>query len=204
MKKWMILLCVFLVILCSSCGLNGSNSNSEIKLPDKSSWDKESSSPVQSVTDSDALPDASTSGYPNSGVRKADAGVPPKYKPGSIKLLSQENIEYDFKFEMHYRCVYYVVYSEYFELVDDQNAVNVWYRSFDQNNQVNEIREMMLVAFIRNFGITRGQFDQATEQYKKACNLLKQDVMSEKFEIPNGDIIYTFDNAIINEYYLRG
>ncbi len=60
---------------------------------------------------------------------------------------------------------------------------------------------MLLVSFIKHFNITREQFDSAVEEFIKRNTEAGWDMTREENEVPNGDIIYTFDNKIINEYY---
>ena len=51
------------------------------------------------------------------------------------------------------------------------------------------------------------QRNSACEQKRKRLEYLRDelghDINVEGAEIPNADIIYTFDNEIINNYYLR-
>ena len=60
---------------------------------------------------------------------------------------------------------------------------------------------MLLAAFIKHFDIPRDAFEQAVEYYKSAVVLFGYDLTDEEFEAPNVDILYTFDNVLINEYY---
>jgi len=69
------------------------------------------------------------------------------------------------------------------------------------NNPFRKEKEMLLKAFVQYFKITKNQFDAATTQYITDCELGGKDMTFEEFEAPNADIIYTFDDAIINNFY---
>jgi len=62
---------------------------------------------------------------------------------------------------------------------------------------------MALKGFVQKFHITRDQFDAAIEKLKKFDMETDTDMTQEENEIPNADIIYTFDDKIISEYYRR-
>ena len=59
--------------------------------------------------------------------------------------------------------------------------------------------EMYLVSFIKHFNIPREEFDKAVKEY--ISHRTTEELKKEFWEAPNADIIYTFDNEIINEYY---
>ena len=126
----------------------------------------------------------------------------PKYVDGSIKLASKDEMILTFPFEMHYRWVYYEIDGYYTKLVPNKEQ-NEFMRRYWEADENEEPPEMMLAAMVQHFNIPREEFDKATEKLIAACIGLEQDMTSELYEIPNGDIIYTFDNAIINEYYRR-
>lgn len=70
-----------------------------------------------------------------------------------------------------------------------------------------EPQEMYLVSFVKHFKISREDFEAACEKkrlrFEELHNVNGHDISDEAHEIPNADIIYTFDNEIINEYYRR-
>lgn len=108
-----------------------------------------------------------------------------------------------------YRAKYYHIGFELQELVDE-DELRKWKSETEVFDHVYGIEpdEMYLVSFIKHFHITREQFDAAMEErreslretFEKQPNLNPR---NEVYEIPNGDIIYTFDNEIINNYYRR-
>ena len=75
---------------------------------------------------------------------------------------------------------------------------------------------MLMVSYIKHFNITREQFDEASKNREKLFEKNNWTMLvypfendgeysydDEAYEIYNADIIYTFDNDIINEYYAR-
>ncbi len=73
------------------------------------------------------------------------------------------------------------------------------------NSYKNSIKpiEMCLVSLVKEFNIPRKDFEYAAEKLKQRYVECGLDLYHEDNEIPNADIIYTFDNKIINEYYRR-
>jgi len=59
------------------------------------------------------------------------------------------------------------------------------------------------LAFIKHFRIAREVFEQGIALQKFWDEEFGNDTSAETNELPNADIIYTFDNDIINEYYRR-
>jgi hypothetical protein len=131
----------------------------------------------------------------------------PVYKPADIKPFSSEELSSyaDDSYDPDYRGVYYTVPDEIWELTDPEReeAFNI-YREDCQN-------EMWLVSVVKYFDIPENDFVNALKktpervirqevQYggKKAEDI---DFSRELYELPNPDIIYTFDNEIINAYY---
>jgi len=62
---------------------------------------------------------------------------------------------------------------------------------------------MALVSFIKHYKIEKDDFVEAVQrEYEWAldsgCSIYNEDC-----ELPNADIIYTFDNEVINAYYRR-
>ena len=62
---------------------------------------------------------------------------------------------------------------------------------------------MVLVTLIKHCNISRQDFDKAVKQLVEQYATSGLDMTTEDYEIPNADIIYTFDNEIINAYYRR-
>jgi len=128
----------------------------------------------------------------------------PKYIPGSIKIQPVEFVQADLMsiFIPTKRYVYYSISGFFMDLVDstayDEWAYKNLYIYVEEGPQ-----EMVLVSFVKHFNISRKDFDKVVEQDRLANKKLGIDDTEELYELPNADIIYTFDNDIINEYYRR-
>ena len=125
----------------------------------------------------------------------------PVYVPGSVSLNPGYN-------DRSFRWIYYQLpgvltawikqssedmIKAYYELMDD----------FEANTSNEEIHEMIMVTFIKRLNIPKSQFIEIFEEKRAFWEETGLDMGSEQYEIPNADIIYTFDNDIINEYYRR-
>lgn len=60
---------------------------------------------------------------------------------------------------------------------------------------------MLLVTMIKRYNIPKEAFQSVVDYYIQLCQKLDQDMLHEEYEIPNVDVIYTFDNEIINRFY---
>ena len=123
----------------------------------------------------------------------------PEYVPGSIILEDQDTDDYEY--ERKYRITYYRIWSEFSDLLDEDQKkdYNTWFYERVENGSFRE--EMALAAMVKRYNIPRERFDEAVEAFI-ANNLESHSNMSqEEYEVPNADIIYTFDNEIINHYY---
>ena len=108
-----------------------------------------------------------------------DPQVFPEYVPGSIVL--EDRTQDDYSFMRKYRIAYYRIWGEYMDLLDDEQR-----------------EEMLLVSFVKRYNISREAFDAATTLLAEHCEC---DTHLEECEVPNGEIIYSFNNEIINYYY---
>lgn len=125
--------------------------------------------------------------------------------------------EYDSPYDDYkYRAIYYSISAPFVDLVDEDVYWN-WlknetpYKKYPLDN----VEEMAIVAFIKKFNISREDFDKANEKYRQillnyggvaVVNPAEDNPFYDRniecSEIYNADIIYTFDNEIINSYYL--
>ena len=128
----------------------------------------------------------------------------PVYMPGSIEI----NHEQDYgegdntNYKRSYRRIYYVLPGALSNLVDPE-AYCAYSEEFWAHYSGEEITEMFMVTFIKRFNIPKSQFIKAFEEVKVIWAETGLNLNNENWEIPNADIIYTFDNDIINEYYRR-
>lgn len=108
-----------------------------------------------------------------------------------------------------YRNNYYQIPTFFAKIVDDA-VYSEWEKEYYANNYPDNTNVMVMVDFIKEFNVSKEEFERAnleyakfmTELYSHIC-LDPQDYADQEMqEIYNADIIYTFDNEIINEYYL--
>lgn len=108
-----------------------------------------------------------------------------------------------------YRQCYYQVTYQLTQLVDKEE-LEAW-KPVVFEKSPNDTNEMIVKRFVQDFNISKEEFERAnlqTAKYLKeerehfpAMNP-KDYVNQEMYEIYNADIIYTFDDEIINNYYL--
>jgi len=178
MRKFLvILLSVLLLYLCASC-----------KATKESLCDNSISSEI-------------TTSYEETTV---DPGPPRIVPPDEIEVMPLDQDPFPVPYERQYRLVYHGIRGPYMYLVPDDDDYNDFQKNFeDANPNGIEISEMYLVTFIKRFDISREKFDKALAKDWQKRVELEWDTSLEEFELPNPDIIYTFDNEIINAYYRR-
>ena len=109
-----------------------------------------------------------------------------------------------------YRQCYYQNFYQLEQLVDPEE-LDAWENEVYASDP-DETNEMVVKLFIQHFNISKEEFEKANLELAKAlylpgCEVMmnpKDYVNQEMYEIYNADIIYTFDDEIINEYYLSG
>lgn len=120
------------------------------------------------------------------------------YVPGSIQL--EPSVVSDYSFTPTKRQLYYTIPGHFFDLVPEGTITEL----FEKDKVIGvEPQEMLLVTLVKHSNISRQDFDKAVDEYTKMSASLGLDMTNEEFEIPNADVIYTFDNEIIDEYYRR-
>lgn len=106
---------------------------------------------------------------------------------------------------------YYGIPAQFARLVDS-DELRAWEEDIYQIYP-NETNQMVMKRFIQDFNISREDFEKANYEFAEwiSIDLEAVAVMNPKdyinqgiYEVYNGDIIYTFDDEIINEYYLSG
>ncbi|MBR4728589.1 MAG: hypothetical protein IK080_11945 [Clostridia bacterium] len=106
-----------------------------------------------------------------------------------------------------YRARYYTLYAPFVQLVG-REASREWMETIDYSPDASS---MVMLQFVRHFNITREQFDKANLETARIirdkldgrpCMRPMDYTNQEDDEIYNADIIYTFDEDIINAYYL--
>ena len=126
----------------------------------------------------------------------------PRHVPGSITLRPDGYLEamFDLPFTLRHRAVFYSIPADIERMVDDPEA-SIW---VDENI----LREadptvMPLAAFIQRFNIQKEDFVAVVEEMRKNAIASGFDLYDEDFELPNADIIFTFDNELISHFYRR-
>lgn len=108
-----------------------------------------------------------------------------------------------------YRNNYYQIPLSFAQLIDS-DTYSKWEKEYYANNYADNTNVMVMVAFVKEFDISKEDFERANLEYAKFIDevyshicLDPQDYADQEMqEIYNTEIIYTFDNDIINEYYL--
>ena len=108
-----------------------------------------------------------------------------------------------------YRNNYYSIPASFIKIVG-KPSFEEWEDDYLAKNYPDNSNEMVMVAYVKAFNISKKDFESANlnyakfidEHYSHIC-LNPQDYADQEMqEIYNTDIIYTFDNKIINDYYL--
>lgn len=108
-----------------------------------------------------------------------------------------------------YRSIYCDIPRPFVNLVDIYEY-QTWYENIIKDDP-NETNVMVMKLFIQDFNISREDFDRANLEWTKIIikGFKGQPVMNpqdfanqEINEVYNADIIYTFDDEVINNYYL--
>ena len=120
--------------------------------------------------------------------------------PGSITIHPDEQFSsfVDISNPLKFRAVFYNISSVFTDLVDTEERHEL-FREFGDEY----LNTMMLLHFVQHFNISREDFENAVEELKNIRTYLGHDMFDEWYEIPNADIIFTFDNDIINYFYRR-
>jgi hypothetical protein len=126
----------------------------------------------------------------------------PQHVSGSITLHNENYFEsyVDLSEPMRFRYIFYDLPLWFMELTKDREWVSL---------PTDEYVDMQMVYFIQGYNIQREDFDAAVERIREIYKSMATSGFApiglddELFELPNADIIYTFDNDIINYFYRR-
>lgn len=106
-----------------------------------------------------------------------------------------------------YRSVFYDIPSSFISIV----GKDVYFEWLETVEYPRVSERMLMVQFVQYFNISREQFDKANLECArsirdkldgKPCLYPRDYANQEDDEIYNGDIIYSFDNEVIKDYYL--
>jgi len=132
--------------------------------------------------------------------------------PEAILLVQSPEYEWADGEDIKYihRFVYYNVPWKIYVLRDDDGFGLSDADGFGRSDEGGDFHyfaenpEMALISFIKHYKIKKDNFVEALQQeYEWHMTDKFYDIYAEDFELPNADIIYTFDNEIINAYYRR-
>ena len=133
----------------------------------------------------------------------------PYHEPGSIGLLSDDFFEGflpEYLFPMQFRASFYRISSDFLNLVphEEQIAMDRYVWGYPG---VISGETMVLMRFVQVHNISREDFDAVIEHQiavreQHIANGIN--IPNDEFEeIPNADIIFTFDNEIIRYFYRK-
>lgn len=107
-----------------------------------------------------------------------------------------------------FRASYYDIPEMFQRLISDEEY-EAWRKDMYANGH-DDFDEMVMVSFVKKFNISREDFDEANKDWAKTMQVLSGEPLTYNpydypeqgyYELYNADIIYTFDNAKIDEYY---
>ena len=128
--------------------------------------------------------------------------IVPVYAPGTVELAEVDlvtGVFAMFPFTPTKRYLYYGLPTWLLELAPDNGDAFV--DELEANKDSSEPKEMRIVTFVKHYNIQRADFKKAAN---KECQLNKKlKLYGEAYEVPNANIIYTFDNMLIDYYYRR-
>jgi len=133
----------------------------------------------------------------------------PYHVPGSINLRSEfafEGLIPEHQFPQQFRAVFYRMSASFLDLVTSEQRT-AYDRYIWSDPAVVAGETMALMRFVQVHNISREDFDAVMEQMTanlaNAVVILGLDPNDEWEELPNADIIFTFDDEIIRWFYRR-
>jgi len=137
--------------------------------------------------------------------------------PSQIRLDEINEQDYlwdeDFGYVPQFRWVYYSVGSGVFNWIETKGRINELERLEEEsyqkrlrpNGMLTDLMEMPLAQIIKYFNIPREVLEKHNAELWQIWVEWGVDlsIPTEEYELPNPDIVYTFDNEIINAYYRR-
>ena len=107
-----------------------------------------------------------------------------------------------------FRASYYDVTEPFQELISDEEY-EAWRKEMYADGH-DDFDEMVMLSFVKRFNISREDFDNANREWALIVQMATGEPSTYNpydypeqgyYELYNADIIYTFDNAKIDEYY---
>ncbi|MCL2495251.1 MAG: hypothetical protein FWE98_06300 [Oscillospiraceae bacterium] len=126
----------------------------------------------------------------------------PLYHPDEIKLAPIDVLTNEYEYRPSKREVYYTIPGALINLCP-RGTMDEVEKLTDKNRVNGEPTEMRMVTLIKLCNIPREAFEEVIRCRAELNVSWGWDMSDESNEVPNADIIYTFDNEIINAYYRR-
>ena len=182
MKRFILIL-VFVVLAFSAC---------KISAPDNDSA-------TTAATTTEAISTVRTTVWrtnPDTGLQE--------YVPGNVQLSPEhdyfEGCESSDE-KCSYRRIYYVIPGTFVDYYGER--AGAFSESYYSKASETEINEIAILSLIRYFDMPKETFIELNNQEASLNALLAEYLDEEQMEVYNPDIIYTFYNDIINEFYRR-
>ena len=132
----------------------------------------------------------------------------PRHVPGSILLDDPAGPATGLP--RTHRHAFYMMYGEFDDLVEDEEMSEWFFEFMDYFRTKRDAGEPLpshFMHFVQHFDISREAFDEAVELQRERflyeIERWDRDANSEVFELPNADIIFTFNEDIIRYFYRR-
>ena len=204
MKRMIACLMLFLCVsgFLLACSVNDPTDSIINRVPDPTEAASTIPNAESDISDTTSHTTHPNEANPTTAPSGTDFPSLPEYEPGSILLEDQAYDDYDF--ERKYRITYYRIWGEFLSLLTEEQLQDyyVWCDEAWEQIRNGETRNTMLLAdVVKRYHISRTDFDQAVNEFIINWDLDQYDIIPEEYEPPNADIIYTFDNEIINHYY---
>lgn len=227
MKKILALACaVFCLAALGACGAQSSENETKLNSLESQAGD-------QAMLPSEQVTLSTTTNATTGSTRLPEEkwvvqnrvipAVLPVLEPEAIQLLPAEQLEMALwpvllpgesypDIPLYFRYCYYESYGHFWTVVglDISDGVphefSVFLDSLPRTEDFypnGTAQEMPLVTLIKHFQVPKHVFVAKVEEMREAWLASGDDLSAEINELPNADIIYTFDNEIINEYYRR-
>jgi hypothetical protein len=176
----------------ASCSLFGETGTTTLEETDLTTTTSTTSNPTTAENTTVTIPITTS---------RPDYSNLPVHTPGSIKL--EDALFQEFTFTPHYRLIYYTLSGVFLDIVDEKDS-DKWITEFNKQWEIGQDSTKMITAeFVKYFNIPKEMFIKKFEEQKQLLIEQGCNVNSEEWELPNADIIYTFDDEIINNYYRR-
>ena len=99
------------------------------------------------------------------------------------------------------RGIYFAGFGPLYHLLPENSWEWEWDEMYFRKSA--PVPEMLMVYLVKRYKIPKEAFKEAVREEAEFRIRNRYDLSDEKYELPNADILYTFDNEIIDAYYRR-